>query len=1330
MGTPFCSPKEPQMSPSGNPEKPTKAVEGSFSVGNCHFPPCEEDLPCIPEVSCGDTIDPCISNPCPLNATCQISPVTHTKVCRCPKGYTGVFCEIPMERCSVNICRHDGECYIGDGGPTCFCTMEFKGTLCETPEEECLWNPCQNGAVCRDRGKGHLCYCVPGFQGTLCDIEVDECISEPCQHGATCLNQIGKYSCVCPPEYTGRDCEQEFNKCSLGPCLNGGTCHTTLDSFSCTCPSGFYGDLCEMNVDECASSPCLNGGHCLDKTNGYTCNCSMVGFIGLHCQVPVSLCQSQPCKNNATCVEDSGMYTCLCQPGVHCEDIKACASNPCQNGGSCENTHGSYICHCPPHSNITEPYYGGRDCGELLIGCEGHTCQNGGSCIPHLLNGKHSYKCLCPAGFTEPDCGTQTTFSFNGKAVLSVGKTILQLHKGPLSNISLSFRTAQTSALIFHLGNSSTYLRLYVQDGYVFLVSYGNSQEAAFLHLSHNISDDRWHAMEIIFTDNLILTLLDDICALRCSNSSTNNKTKGLTDYTLQNLLFGGDNDFHNIVPMQPWFIGCMKDVKVDSMFVTAEGSMLDNIEVGCKRRDHCEGYPCQNRGHCVNLWLSYRCECYRPYRGDNCSSEYEVGRFGQGDLMSYAIFPVDINPSDDITISAFVKTRRPSGILLALGNSTSYDIVVSLEDGKLLVTAAKDLILRGESIINDGRFHLIAVEVTRSMVELFVSSQSVDQLPVDTMKLQASSVLYVGGLQNPSQTSERGGYFKGCVQDLRIGGHHIQFSPSSEFYLSNQVLSNVTQGCTSDDLCESSPCQNKGICRSVWDDFTCTCPLNTTGKACEDLNWCQITECPPGTVCRPVHGGYECAASAVFRGTSHRVTYKSNGKIVRHLTNLTLGFRTGCSESVLLHAEREPESITFALQDSRPVFHLRSGNGLSAVTLSGKLTVSDNQWHNVTLSMTEPEFQSSTWQMEIDGKTGTITSSLATGNLNFLKEDTDIYLGVHRDDLMRNFTGCLGTVVIGGIHLPYIDDADYPIAKPQVEQFVKISQGSITIGCLPYNPCASHLCMHGGSCQDFFTYPVCTCPRGSSGTFCELDNNECLSNPCLHGTCTNGAAGYMCECQAGYTGANCDINICKGHLCPNGATCIEGPDGNACICPVNVTGQFCSLFSSSEASALSFIRIYNRLPSTICGNEKKNITCYNHGNCTEERGELRCTCLPGFVGERCEVDINECHSDPCLNGGLCQNLPNRFLCICDMNFAGEHCETDQTDSLPPGIFTAVASVLLALFFVVFAGLCIFIAVAGMRSNQGTYSPSRQEKEGSRVEMWNIVQPPPLERLI
>lgn len=55
---------------------------------------------------------------------------------------------------------------------------------------------------------------------------------------------------------------------------------------------------------------------------------------------------------------------------------------------------------------------------------------------------------------------------------------------------------------------------------------------------------------------------------------------------------------------------------------------------------------------------------------------------------------------------------------------------------------------------------------------------------------------------------------------------------------------------------------------------------------------------------------------------------------------------------------------------------------------------------------------------------------------------------------------------------------------------------------------------------------------------------------------------------------------------------------------------------------------------------------------------------------------------------------------------------------------------MLALLLILFLAVVVSVIAANKRATQGTYSPSRQEKEGSRVEMWNMVQPPPMERLI
>ena len=44
--------------------------------------------------------------------------------------------------------------------------------------------------------------------------------------------------------------------------------------------------------------------------------------------------------------------------------------------------------------------------------------------------------------------------------------------------------------------------------------------------------------------------------------------------------------------------------------------------------------------------------------------------------------------------------------------------------------------------------------------------------------------------------------------------------------------------------------------------------------------------------------------------------------------------------------------------------------------------------------------------------------------------------------------------------------------------------------------------------------------------TCCLLDIDECVSIPCQNGgNCTDGIAGYTCECIPGHTGDNCETS-------------------------------------------------------------------------------------------------------------------------------------------------------------------------------------------------------------
>ena len=54
----------------------------------------------------------------------------------------------------------------------------------------------------------------------------------------------------------------------------------------------------------------------------------------------------------------------------------------------------------------------------------------------------------------------------------------------------------------------------------------------------------------------------------------------------------------------------------------------------------------------------------------------------------------------------------------------------------------------------------------------------------------------------------------------------------------------------------------------------------------------------------------------------------------------------------------------------------------------------------------------------------------------------------------------------------------------------------------------------------------------------------------------------------------------------------------------------------------------------------------------------FECLCLPGTTGIKCEIDINECESNPC-QWGVCENKINGFTCACEDGYEGRFCETE-----------------------------------------------------------------------
>ncbi|KAJ8920609.1 hypothetical protein NQ315_004748 [Exocentrus adspersus] len=807
-------------------------------------------------------------------------------------------------------------------------------------------------------------------------------------------------------------------------------------------------------------------------------------------------------------------------------------------------------------------------------------CQNGGTCVFT----DQGYKCICSFDTEGRYCETKLgvkNAAFNGGSYLS--HRLLNF-----SHISIEFdaKTVSDRGLLFYVNIDTTYMALYVEDGYLkFKFSCGyqtmllselkvpvNNGFAMKIKAELEFGGDFKHCDATINVNNSLSMNGDQIAKI-------DQFVKPAAWLHLGSIPQQYSTD---ILPING-FIGCMTNLKISDKKINIYKDAEDGMEVTECSSLACLSNPCHNGASCSTVNDSWQCHCKNGYLGRTCDTSIcdnnpclyggtcipftnsgyiclcpygKHGHFCENDLRitepyfsstvrglsSYVAYPIPSGISRNMELKfRFVPTSMEQiSLLLFIGQSGHHDfysdhLAVSFVKGYIMLTwnmgSGPRRIFTSQPVKKGARDYLVRLGHLGRRAWLYVENLGnvTGRSPGNLVQLDIVPLLFIGGHESrnfsllPHDLPLHTG-FSGCIFDIEMKSGSVVIPIQG----SRKTFGRAVGQCGTTECYEQS-CENGGACLHHGSTFMCLCQDNWYGPLCSSkINVCDTsyTKCGQSSTCVPLLSSYECDCPL---GKTGQYCEKDE-----NITDVSL---TGKRSFIALHpiefdtAKFNVEFEIRILEDQGVLMFIgKAASSFICLSLQSSILELRLQSGKSKFSTSDPISVRSS-KLLVKGLWHKIQFGLF-GRKMYLSVDNIINTGVI--EIGHPFSISKENVFIGG----FPDMSDFPLV------------GS---GSLP---------MHFTGCVRYLSIDNKFIPLNSENIRAARNVIDCDGTPCGGESCLNGGTCWLdsfkephCSCVSPYYGDKCEnVPECNEKMCKNQGKCYNAK----CSCNIGWTGAFC----------------------------------------------------------------------------------------------------------------------------------------------------------------------------